>query len=267
MLPERSEHGREYISIDNPAVLIRFVGYVKRQYARKVGGQVYFRGQTEDNGRMIPSLFRGVDRTRIARVYDAHCKLMCELRKVYPQRRLRTRQLGALLQHYGLRTPWLDLVDNLYTALWFASRSAIRKPGSPVSFELLDEPGWLFLVGTRGDGHSVELQVADFRVTHSSLTLRPHAQHGIAITRHSDTFWDGENCCLNEYVLAAVKISPQLASQFLGTDSNHSLLFPSCAADHTFRLFSSARMRRALGSISNDFEFDRFELGEVTQYA
>ncbi len=28
---------------------------------------------------------------------------------------------GAIFQHYGIRTPWIDLVDNLFIAIWFAA--------------------------------------------------------------------------------------------------------------------------------------------------
>jgi FRG domain len=128
-----------------------------------------------------------------AKVQDRNAlmKLIVEASPIFTQ--ISSFSHEPLLQHYGLATTWIDLVDNIWVALWFACHKAhasgkrsqylhfeTRLPGqTPDDFAYIlliavdSEPG-----GAPGllKGKSTEL--VDLRVTCPSIFLRPHAQPG-----------------------------------------------------------------------------------------
>src|SRR5439155_13911771 len=93
--------------------------------------------------------------------------------------------LPALLQHYGVRTSWLDVVDNLYVAIWFATHT---RSGGAWTGKSSGDYGWLYFISTTYSTSC--LTVVDFRDSHHHLSTRPHAQHGLSVTR-SDNKWSG----------------------------------------------------------------------------
>ncbi|HET8670913.1 MAG TPA: FRG domain-containing protein, partial [Candidatus Saccharimonadales bacterium] len=250
--------GRPYIEINDPAVLMRFTGYVKRHYHSHFGGHVFMRGQPADYGTMIPSLFRGVFDDRLEGLVEAYRAFITRIQTEFRNERFQTNQLGALLQHYGFKTPWLDLVDNLYVALWFAGRRAVDE-GGKVRLVSTNEDGWLFLVGTGGKTMP-RLTYSDLRVTHSSLTLRPHAQHGISATRPARTKWSPSNKCFNESVVAVVKVPAEFTQGFTGPLSDQEFLFPDPAADDTYRILLRSRTQKIVESVCSEFGLTAGEL-------
>ena len=99
-----------------------------------------------------------------------------------------------LLQHYGLRTTWIDIVDNIWVALWFAVHRShsFGRGGAYLHFERRDqfknqkERAFIFLVAvdsqpTKIPGYYAgeNTEAVDLRVCVPSIFLRPHAQHGL----------------------------------------------------------------------------------------
>jgi hypothetical protein len=101
-----------------------------------------------------------------------------------------------LLQHYGFKTSWIDLVDNIWVALWFACHRAHaagqlqqyqhfeqRDPytdDNPLAYVLListdNKHSHPYVPGLcRGD----TTEMIHLRVAAPSIFLRPHAQHGV----------------------------------------------------------------------------------------
>lgn len=84
----------------------------------------------------------------------------------------------ALLQHYGLPTRWLDVVDNAQTAAWFAHHHAESDEQNPNGSR--DEAsGYISALACPTDGQSYA-KVIDLRVKPSEW-LRPHVQQAWAI--------------------------------------------------------------------------------------
>lgn len=102
-----------------------------------------------------------------------------------------------LLQHYGVRTTWIDLVDNVWVALWFACHRAraIGKAGKYLFFDKRlprrEDAGksfaYIVLVATDAVDNSLvpglwqgpTSELVDLRVGTPSYFVRPHAQHGV----------------------------------------------------------------------------------------
>ena len=100
---------------------------------------MFFRGQARLYGSLAPSLLRGARdgpptvkrRARLATLLKDIDADKQALRAVDPECR------EALLQHYGIRTTWIDVVDNIWVALWFACHRAkgIGKMNDYLHFE------------------------------------------------------------------------------------------------------------------------------------
>jgi hypothetical protein len=105
-----------------------------------------------------------------------------------------------LLQHYGLKTRWLDVVDNVWIALWFACHSAhaFGSHSQYLHFEkrvarhLKADERFAYILllesastpnTTLGPGCFLDANSAtiDLRVAAPSHFVRPHAQHGLVV--------------------------------------------------------------------------------------
>jgi len=141
--------GRPRICCDQPVVVARFVSEARQEAERRwPGARVLLRGQPEDYPGMVPGIFRkqrGLPEKTLRR---AEVCLQELLRRTLPRnKRFQRPDLPALLQHYGVRTTWLDVVDDLRIASWFSmhrisdGRAELRTEGS----------GWIYLLSTRTD--------------------------------------------------------------------------------------------------------------------
>lgn len=119
------DNGIEVTHIQNPFVLSQAIGYAKYK-AGLINKHVVFRGQrTLYNGRLIPSLYRKAENSRQIEAWGS--KLNIFKKNVYAdlhaneKEKMHIDACEPMLQHYGINTRWIDLVDNLWIALWFAS--------------------------------------------------------------------------------------------------------------------------------------------------
>jgi hypothetical protein len=173
-----------------------------------------------------------------------------------------------LLQHYGIRTTWLDVVDNIWVALWFACHQA-RTTGWPeeyLHFEKRipnhqgDEFAYVLLLssayfspiqGVAGYYRDERSETIDLRVAVPSHFVRPHAQHGILVRRLSKT---GQPVSSSLPLLVGIiRVRLATALDWLGiavTLTSHSL-FPPAYYDYGYReLLSKIKpTKRELGSI------------------
>lgn len=188
-------HGQEVLHVRDPHALIQASGYLKYTRAKE-GEAIFFRGQTETHPTLSPTLFRNIGPTQGAQAAqvqkrNAFMKLIVEATPIFAQ--IIPFSHEPLLQHYGLTTTWIDLVDDIWVALWFACHTAhvSGKRSQYLHFEKrLQERkpadfAYILLVAADSQpvgvpgllkGKSTEL--VDLRVTCPSIFLRPHAQHG-----------------------------------------------------------------------------------------
>lgn len=196
--------GVSVLHVPSPHALTQAAGYLKYNRARQKSKGVFFRGQTQLYPGLGPSLLRGVRDVTAAkrrRLLDDFLNEIDRDEKALTYVDPSCRE--ALLQHYGIRTTWLDVVDNLWVALWFACHHARVAPWPEgyIHFEkrvprsgsageycyiLLVEGAFFHPVEDQPGRYRDEgSETIDLRVAVPSHYVRPHAQHGVLVRRLS----------------------------------------------------------------------------------
>ena len=197
--------GRSVYHVYDPHALVQAAGYLKFKNGAEKDEGVFFRGESRLHGSLSPTLFRGVSTQagqsrKIGKLNEAISQLR-EDNKIFGSFPAESHE--AILQHYGLKTSWLDLVDNVWVALWFACH---RAHGTGPACEYLhfekrtvhkEDDGFVYvlLVGAdqgrdtrKAPGHYVgkNTELIDLRAAVPSIFLRPHAQHGLVFRVRGD---------------------------------------------------------------------------------
>jgi hypothetical protein len=198
-----SASGQDVFHVRDAHALVQAAGYLKHVSAQ-LSELILFRGQARLYNSLRPSLFRSL------KYAGKEGSWIGELNRVIGSVRRSARILGKfdaavhepLLQHYGLRTTWVDLVDNAWVALWFACYNAVGagKHGEYLHFErrdpMVDSNPYAYVLLVAADaqrgsspgiwtGPSTEL--VDLRAACPSIFLRPHAQYGVVFRVRGDT--------------------------------------------------------------------------------
>lgn len=209
--------GLDILQVNSFPSLIQALGYVKYKHP---GKRIFYRGQhhlycdkKDENGICLfqPALFRGTGRDAENRTKrNRHLvDLISEFRK--KNRRFASPEdfvdstIEGLLQQYGIPTSWIDVVDNIWVALWFACfhsdntvkvfsktvtgrfpREFIhmvrRNPDSEREQNPLGSFAYIFLLGEKSDTRT---EILDLREKIPSDFIRPHVQHGLLIRQLS----------------------------------------------------------------------------------
>jgi hypothetical protein len=255
-----------HLLIKDIRILAGFTGYIKRQCLSRDNVKVFYRGQTKDFS-LIPSLFRDIDGIntndgRLELRYRAYKRLVEETKKLYKGRHYRflLENTGPILQHYGIRTPWIDLVDNILIAIWFATHRFVTDEGITRSIKSNEFYGWLYYV-EMGNG----IRSEDLREYHSSLSLRLHTQHAISATREEVSF-SKERRDLKDHIVAVVRF-PITEDILENTVFKFDYMFPNMGLDNTYKLLREEKFSKLLVNITDCYKLDSRELGNITNYA
>ena len=221
--------------------IIQFIGYAK--YKNKSLGNVYFRGQTDlYNGKMIPSLFRNVKNVQnVQNSFNGSINSIMLKNKKFGS--FDRTILEPILQHYGLKTPWIDVVDNIWVALWFAlheSKSIIINNREYVHYyDSRQKYAYIVLMASDattavkpyGVYEGKETTVVDLRKATPSFYIRPHAQHAYMIKKNELFAAD-----YSDLIVGIIKIPTQLGQQWVGENDLLKLnsLFPSPHFDYGY---------------------------------
>ena len=199
LVPEPSV-GYNVYHVNKPFVLVQAAGYVKHIQAKKSNKSVFFRGQSELFSDLPPALYRG-PRMSQANRDEAMQTFLKKIRKTkYVLSAMDDHVQEPILQHYGMKTRWLDVVDNVWIALWFACHTAVAfgKNGQHLHFEKRvvrhtkpdERYAYILLIesaatpdvktgpGCFKDSDSTTI---DLRIAAPSHFVRPHAQHGLVV--------------------------------------------------------------------------------------
>ena len=251
----KRENGVEWLEVTNPTQLANFVAFCKAR-----GRRIYLRGQSSLHPGLLPLLFREAGNHDAKwRAYNAFVR---KLPSSVKGTRFRRGNFGAVLQHYGFRTPWLDVVDDVHTAVWFALNKAHTVNGRYSYARSNSDAGWIVLISAP---RAIKCQ--DLRETQSSRNTRCHAQQGWSLAMQPDAqddFKKEQDCA--DYVVGAVRIPNSSDWHLDGFMASQSYLFPKAEMDDTYKQLQSAEVVGLAARIENE-EGLQGALGRVALYA
>lgn len=242
------------LHVTKPAVLIQAAGYPRFCMAQDNRKNVYFRGQSKLYETLAPSLLRGAKSQ--STVHRREERLNLFLKDLHSSanilRNVDRHVREALLQHYGLRTRWLDCVENVWVALWFACHEGVAfgKQRQYLHYEkrqqkrTSDSFAYVLLVSSAsqqdpkaiaGCFRDMDSATIDLRTAVPSHFVRPHAQHGVVVRAHHES----GQCPLDffDMVSGVIRVELRDALSWLGTGdllTSHSL-FPPPAYDFGYQ--------------------------------
>jgi hypothetical protein len=262
VLRQDSRRG-SWLDIQSPNVLAEFVSFCKVPL-RYGGMKVVFRGESQFHKRLVPSLYRrsrsvAVRQRRFAAYRDALAALPRLLRGT----RFRKDNLGAVLQHYGLKTPWVDVVDDLSIAIWFALHSARRTDRGWLYGKSEESHGWIVFLACNQD-----LQLSNLRSQHSSRNSRCHAQQAYSLARRDDSASYCNSCAdLTDLVIARVRIPNRDDWHLSGFRYSQDYFFPDDEIDNTYRQLRERDIDAKMSQLEEDNDLVENSLGRVALYA
>jgi len=237
--------GIHVYDVSNQHVFVQASGYLKHVLAKDAVCGVFFRGQSRLYPTLEPSLYRGAKTQKQKQRRDDALNAYLKASKGKVLRSVAEYAREPLLQHYGIRTRWLDVVDNIWIALWFACHTAHTTGplDKYLHFEkrklVIDpkEPEYAYVLMVKTGMETVELatpglytskdtELIDLRIAAPSTFLRPHSQHGLLFRRSR---WTDHNHMDNaEFVAGVLRVKLRDALEWLGDGSLTTIhaLFP-----------------------------------------
>ncbi len=258
--------GDRALAVEHPFALAALASFLKQRAQQRERescrstSNVFWRGEDQPHPGLRASLVRASDGERVVELSRAQRELEKRLTKRLGSQmgRFRQRDLSALLQHYGVKTTWVDVVDNLFVAVWFALHCR-KEVGGTDSYVPSGEPfGWIRFVDTAPSGCQ-PLKVKDLRATFLQYSLRPHVQHGLSVSLDGVL---GDGASFDDYVVATVRIpndrhrwSP---GGFWFTDR---FLFPPPADDHTLGVLTKHNVNGMIDEVTDECGLRRGDVG------
>ncbi|MFN8354218.1 MAG: FRG domain-containing protein [Spirosomataceae bacterium] len=229
--------------------LSQFVGYAK--YLNREIGNVYLRGQHKLYDTLLPSIFR---RTNSNSGFSNRCKHISEFLSICSQKMQFIKDLDdyakePLIQHYGIHTRWIDLVDNLWIAIWFGIhdwhtrlydreyKNIVRRKGGKDEYMyllLVCSDGILEQKNCPGLYKGQNTFTIDLRKACPSTFLRPHSQHALLMrTKKMDTLADVE---MASSIVGIIRLKVDDCFDWIGDNGLVSArsLFPPANFDHGY---------------------------------
>ena len=252
------EDDARHMYVDEPSVLAAFVAFCSgphsvTRHTTKTSGdhRVFLRGCTRDYSHSTPSLFRCGDDGEPCkdeerkRRWKAYQGFLDGLQPTLKGDRWCRAEIGAVLQHYGLKTPWLDVVQNFYTAIWFATHRFSDQGSCHVTILSEEDWGWISFYVRKHPKKSKYLRVTDLPGDHSSRHLRPHAQQGASLAKQNDAAAHCErDQDLNEYRIAQVRFPNSARWTLSGYTFSAEFLFPAAAQDNSLEQLRRPQVQR-----------------------
>ena len=242
--------------------LTQFVGYAK--YKNREFGNVYLRGQSSlyEKQKIItcegetlyvtslkPSCFRSCTKIK-ARIETLTAEIKKLLHDCNTLSNKNKDYLFPLLQHYGIKTYWLDVVDNIWVALWFSlhdfKKTLVDKRELINAVKTNNTYSYLFLlVSDAVDNNKKDDEyhpgiykgrktiLNDLRKSTPSFYLRPHAQHALMLRKTTI-----DHCKdYSDLIVGIAKIPVEVIWKWIGHSGLLSVqsLFPSPYYDSGYK--------------------------------
>ena len=259
----QESNGQGVLHVSNPHALVQAVGYLK--FRAEPYERIFLRGQSKLYDTLGPTLYRGITsdaaQSKRHKALNAAIEIFrenCSIFASFPEY-----AHEALLQHYGIKTTWIDIVDNVWVALWFSAYQAFSegKNGEYLHFDLrvpseTEEFGYILLLSAADDRRSKtrkgmllsnHSEVIDLRIAAPSIFLRPHSQHGLLLRAKGTR--GGRVLDYSNLIRGIVRYRLKDAIDWLGSGNMVGIrgLFPPPYFDPGYRLFVVCPTHRLFG--------------------
>jgi hypothetical protein len=260
--------GHRVFHVSSPHALLQAVGYLK--HTAEPWERIFLRGQSRLYDSFAPTLYRGLSNKEAqGKRHERMSKVIREIADACPLfQKTEAHAQEPLLQHYGIKTTWLDIVDNVWVALWFAlHRVSVSGPEHQyMHFDLRSHPddgefGYILLIKTedsrkekirRGSLKGKTTEVIDLRIAAPSVFLRPHAQHGLLFRARAVE--GGRLIDYSGAIAGIIRFPLILGKTWLGTGEIHNVrsLFPPPFFDKGYQILLGATLsERSIGVITH----------------
>jgi hypothetical protein len=253
------ESGTKCLDATEPTVLANFIAYWKSP-GRGRGRQIFLRGESEFHLTLVPKLFRSPGiQSKTWAAYRAFIKgLPARVRGT----RFRRSNFGAVLQHYGFHTPWLDVVDDVNAAIWFALHERSQDSAIYRYHPSKRSHGWVVLVAA---GRGVRVQ--NLRENHSSRNSRCNAQQGYSLAMQYDNEdHEHRQQDFGARVIGRVRIPNSPQWHLRGFRASQGYFFPVSDYDDTYRQLLTPAVETLVERIEREHDLQRGALGRVARY-
>jgi len=254
--------GAWWLDVSEPAVLANFFAFCKTS-SRGRGRSVFLRGQNQRHLTMVPSLFRSSSSLRLpTQRWAAYRKFLQQLPACVQGTRFTRRNLGAVLQHYGFRTPWLDVVDDLHAAIWFALHQCESVGPRCVYRRTPDAYGWVVVIAVPPTGH-----VQNLREEQSSRNTRCNVQQGYSLAMQYDDVREPHiEQDFMDSVVGMVRIPNCERWHLRGFRGSETYFFPPPDHDDTYRQLLKPEVTTLAECAEQTHGLEQGALGRVVQY-
>lgn len=272
------------LTIDSMHELTRLIGHAKYNY--RDYGEVLYRGECSLHDSLIPSLFRSgksvnkatKDLNDLLKEIRTDAVLRTSMKLVDGSSGIEDLWLEGVLQHYGVPTRYIDVVDNHWVALWMCLNRAEKKIGQksggiasaycryversacclrgrdqslcckcPSERDIYGYVHLLAIPFSEGsastDGVSFLGKVVrvDLRKALPSLFVRPHAQHGFVVKKVGANGNQKSYYDMGQYVVVVLRVRVDRVRSWLGGGGllTQDNLFPSPCFDPGYDLLLS----------------------------
>jgi len=260
------------IHVKSPHLLTQIAGYSKF-VSGSDNRTIYFRGQSKTYEKMLANIYRPPRSGGLPKPSYLHGLMNGYITSLEASGAMinstPNRAYEPLLQHYGMSTRWMDAVDNIWVALWFAchqaksrgelnrfvnfERRSLANPDDDFAYIIVLQFDQLQKIADApGFSENRKYEVVDLRVATPSLYLRPHAQHGVLFKKKGvDAPADTDAI---DTVFGTIRVSLLDALSWLGTGdllTSHTIFPPAYYDEGYLRLLERAPVgRKWIGTIT-----------------
>lgn len=254
--------------VETVHALNRLIGYAK--FINRSYGDVFYRGECRLHPSLLPSVLRGgTNTTRLQHLRSLINKIREDSQLPRDMKIDGFDEVSAsltiegMLQHYGIKTRFIDVVDNHWVALWMGlNKNEILKqieqychykqrtiPLGDIAVNKSIDPDsvyqYILLIATPGNMDRInngifvssDFNKIDLRQALPSIFLRPHAQHGLVVCKRPHS-GDISNYDMANTVVGIIKIRIDRVAQWIGQGNllTQDNLFPAPAYDYGYDL-------------------------------
>lgn len=224
-------HVRDFITLVQAIDKIKYVG-------GKADTPVYLRGQSSlYSGQIIPSAYRAGAKTSVDKKMVGLIEMLKDIAGG-DIKKLSNDVIEGLFQQYEQSSRWIDAVDNVWVALWFACHRRWEQcnlvryvPRNPRIEKPQYRYCYILILGV--DSRRVKLM--NLRVETPSIFVRPHVQHGILLQKIGRDGLPARD--MSSMIKGAVRIDLEDALSWLGDSPSlsPSVMFPNPSFDSGFK--------------------------------